>query len=71
MRNFYVKIQWDYIVKTLKKTCYHLRLYMHKRYPSKMSKLNRVKQFITRRTDLKETLKEVLQVEMRGHYTVS
>ena len=35
-----------------------------------MSKLNRVKQFITSRTALKETLKEILQVEMKGHYTV-
>lgn len=71
MRNFYVRTQWNHIFKTLKKKCYHPRIYMQKRYPSKMSKLNRVKQFITSRTALQETLKAILQLEMKGHYTVS
>ena len=67
MRNFYVRTQWDHIFKTLKETCYHPRIYMQKRYPSKINKINRVKQFITSKTALQETPKEILQVEMEGH----
>lgn len=67
MRNFYVRTQWDHTFKTLKETCYHPRIYMQKGYPSKMNKLNRVKQFITSRNALQETLKEILLVEMKGY----